>query len=110
MMLLHSLWLKIQEFFGLIKYEHDTIPAINWSAIYKTEDGEDIEKRPLVGWEITYCDDIPISSVGLVFVENKPSFVEPATEHPRFVGYERFWVQELSPELERSYESFNEWG
>lgn len=114
MLLLQSVWLNIQEICGLIEYgtkhETETMPAVNWTAVYKTEDEEGVEKRPLIGWFVTYCDDVPVSAVGLVFVDNKPSFVEPATEHPRFVGYERLWVQELTPHQERHYESFNEWG
>lgn len=104
--------LGVEEFRPQLSHEYETIPATNWSAVYRSEDGENFEKRPLIAWQLTYCDDIIVSSDGLVFVENKPPFVESACDHPSFIGYERE-VSTFEPyngRLGHFDESLNEWG
>lgn len=88
--------------------EYDTVSAIGWDAVFQDDDG--IQKRPVVFWEITYCDEVLISAIGMTYVANKPPFLESAPEHPQFVGYERVTVVSTNPRLEYydPFDAFND--
>lgn len=100
--LFSALWEYLTTLFGWAEQddgiEYDTVPAIGWDAVFQDDDG--IQKRPIVFWEVTYCDQVPVSAIGMTYVDNKPPFLEPAPEHPQFVGYERVTVISTNPRLE----------
>ncbi len=87
---------------------YDIIPAIGWEAVFaNAENG--IITRPVIFWEIAHdCDNIPLTAVGMVFVDNKPPYVEQTSENPHFIGYQRVSSNDTSS-LELAYKSFNEW-
>jgi len=94
--------------------KRESINATNWSAVFKTEDNGIIE-YPLVAWDITYCNGEPIESLGVVFIGNKPPFVEYANASPTFIGYKHetlinsdFHGSDHSL-ISTAYEEFGEW-
>lgn len=108
-----QIWfVQVQELIGWNKYEFVTLPVTNWNAVYKRDDDDGIDKRPLIAWEITYDGSAPVTSVGLVFIENRPPFVEDASSHPHFIGYERELTtfSDSGDSKLGHYESLNEWG
>ncbi len=86
-------------------------PAIGWYAVYGND--EEMTQMPLVCWEISFVNGEPYESNGLVFLPDKPPFVERADSNTEFRGYQYEPLTEENQakfqKIGDAYEEFHEW-
>lgn len=101
---LQNFLMTLKAFLGFIQCDCVTISAAGWVAVYQQQ-----KRIPLVAWEITYIEDTPVFSKGLVFQDIPAHYLKYAEDLPDFIGYEPQNIQYSSFSIPDAYQRLGEW-